>query len=254
MVLRYYIHDSGTHAGSLAPIWGGVLGTETQFEKLEREWNALLAKPMNGHGRLRKFHRSSCKAGKGQFIHYNGAEIDRVQWKFRQIVKNSGVVLIAYATDARAWDEIIDPVIKDAIGEAEAASFACCIKRASEIASVQLDGCVKIVVDKGGMKPRFTMYHFAASNRFGIDLSDCPIIELPVVGSPSLQAADLVAGYFYEYVQKWLFNSDAKMGGHFKDLVGDESRVEYGVLSREEIKHLHRKMAPTVSELSSQSG
>src|SRR4051794_36222543 len=86
-----YFDDSGTHGSSEVVVWGGLMGTESQWLKFELKWKAKLAEPLPGKPPLKRFHMAECDAGDGEFIGYNRGELDAVTHDFRQIILDAGV-------------------------------------------------------------------------------------------------------------------------------------------------------------------
>lgn len=101
-MLRAYFDDSGTDNGQPVLTWGGLVGTESQFEQLETEWLELLHQPFPGKRPLRSFHLVDCRWGQKHFIDYSIAERDRLRLLFRDIVVRSGVHAVSCSIDVRA--------------------------------------------------------------------------------------------------------------------------------------------------------
>ena len=124
-VLEFYLDDSGTHGEAPVVIWGGVVGTVEQFEFLEEKWNALLENPLPGKPPLEKFHLTECRGCRGEFEGYSRAESDRVQYLFRQIIIESGLMPVAYGTDTDAWNKLVVGPELEIMGEAERCHLVC---------------------------------------------------------------------------------------------------------------------------------
>ena len=75
-MLEFYLDDSGTHRGSKAAVWGGVVGYAEYFDELESKWREMLACPCEGRPPIKQFHSSHLAAGKGEFMGYSDAERD----------------------------------------------------------------------------------------------------------------------------------------------------------------------------------
>src|ERR1041385_5553142 len=102
-----FFDDSGTHTLSEIMVLGGVVGTDWQWDAYAERWRALLASPLPGKPRLKQFHLAPCRAGQGEFMGYTQAERDHINYLFRKVIVDVGMVTIAAAVDKRAWDEII---------------------------------------------------------------------------------------------------------------------------------------------------
>src|SRR5437588_11737895 len=69
-----YFDDSGTHGSSEVVVWGGLMGTESQWLKFERKWKIKLAEPLPGKPPLKRFHMFDCEARVGEFEYYSDPE------------------------------------------------------------------------------------------------------------------------------------------------------------------------------------
>jgi hypothetical protein len=131
-LFRAYFDDSGTHAGSSAVVFGGLVGTDDQWETFDAAWRAKLAAPLPGKPRLRKFHLSSCMAAEGEFRDYKPVERDAVAGEFRDIIIKSSLASTASAIDRVAWDELVVGPVKRLLGSPLQPCFLKCIDRAVE--------------------------------------------------------------------------------------------------------------------------
>lgn len=146
-LLRAYFDDSGTHKGSPVVVFGGLIGTDIQWESFDEAWRAKLAEPLPGKPRLSKFHLSSCMAADGEFRDYKPVEREAVAGAFRDIILDYGLASTASAVDRAAWDELVSGNLRRVLGSALQPCFLKCIDRALEFAKSR--GYVAIMFDKG---------------------------------------------------------------------------------------------------------
>lgn len=198
LMIQWFFDDSGTHGNSAVVVWGGVVGTVPQFRFLEDRWNKLLANPPHGRKPLSKFSQSDCQSCRGEFIDYSFAESQHLQYLFRSIILQSGVVPVTFGTDVAAWNSCMNGALRRFMGSAESASFGQCAKFALELAEINKQK-VSIVFDQGGISAIHHMLYDGASRLIPEGAKLSAISFLPVVGTPGLQAADIVANYFYVY-------------------------------------------------------
>lgn len=125
-MLAAYFDDSGTHDDSSVVVWGGFLGTATQWSDFDEAWRAKLAAPLPGKSPLKKFSLADCNGRHGEFSGYSRAESDLVQNEFREIILQAGVVGLAYAIDRADWDKLVQGPARDLLGDAEVGSFSGC--------------------------------------------------------------------------------------------------------------------------------
>lgn len=240
-MLQCYFDDSGTHEGSPVAVWGGVIGGIEQFAPLEEEWNDLLARPPHGMPPLKKFSQSEIWARRGEFSDYSDAEADHIQFLFRDILLKSGLVPVAYATDVVAWDRHVTGNLRGLLGSAQSASFALCAKAAIK-ASDQHKEKVSMVFDLGasdavhdkifvGMKQLMTDPHMTPSMTYA-----------PVLGTPGLQVADLVAGQFRRFAIQWLRDPTCEPDPHFRALFKANQGFVDGLMDDQQIAEMASAM------------
>lgn len=233
--------DSGTHEEAPVVVWGGILGKEDQVRKLEVDWNNLLLNPLPGKPSLTRFHLVDCLWRDGEFSNYSFAEAEHLQHLFRQIILNSGVTPIGYATDKRAWDRIVTGEIRDFMWDAEVASFVLCIKAAVQIMNMGW-GKLSIIADKGASRSDLEYMHMKALERYGIVDYEMPLATLPVTGTPGLQAADMVAGYLYRFAPDWLNDPSSTPNPHLMDMTNNSENILLGAVSEDEISSITSEM------------
>lgn len=198
-MLQGYFDDSGTHDSSDVVVWAGFIGTPDQWAKLSDDWNARLRAPFAGEpGRqkppLAMFHLAECVSKKGAFRDYSEAECDRIQWLFREIIVQSGVIGLGYAVDRIAYSALSDED-RQRMGDAEAACVSGCVM-----------GADRAVEDHFGEPAPLTMNfdqrRTSALERMGAEeivlgygqLRSITALSLRGVAQcPPLQAADILA-------------------------------------------------------------
>ena len=241
LMLECYFDDSGTHKGAKVVVWGGVIGTAEQFAKLDQEWKALLAEPLRGKPALTRFHLSYCRAQYGEFLGYSDPESDKVQFKFREVILNSKVMPVAFGVDAQAWDDLVTGELRDQLGGAEKLAFGSCAKAALEIAAD----------DEREMAIYFDQGHMNEACRAMIDGAETLIPEGARRATPSfpsnlacpgLQAADVVANYFYRFATDWIADHATEPEPHFLHLVKNLEQRHWAMFGEDEISDLAEKM------------
>ncbi len=135
MALEAYFDDAGTHDDADVVVWGGFVGSVSQWAKLDAEWRARRDKPFDAPEHFRpplpRFHLSNCAMRRKEFEGFTQPESDSLQYEFRKIIAESGVVGVAYGIDRRAYDRIVvDPEAREFLGDAEQACFGSCFRGA----------------------------------------------------------------------------------------------------------------------------
>lgn len=150
MILRAYFDDSGTHADSDVVVMGGLIGTVSQWEHLERQWTQKLKRPLSNKPPLKRFHLSACNARMGEFASYSYAEQDAVIRDFREIIINAKLTSTASAIDRKAWDELVVGPYREVLGDPMRICFLHCIDEIVRFAEPQIHGHqISIVFDQG---------------------------------------------------------------------------------------------------------
>jgi hypothetical protein len=216
-----YFDDSGTHRGATHTVLGGLIGTEEQWEFFNEAWRQLLKQPFPDKPALKNFHLSHCKAGEGEFSSYNQAERDRIQYLFRHIILDAGLISMASAIDNAAWDELIIGEIRDGLGEPNEYAFVKCIDFAIDFGrSCFPIQSVKIFIDSGWKSDAvrtFAGFYLAQPQKYPTLLA---IDFVPVIDTLGLQGADMIATETYWYSQEWARNGpDRVPRAHFNDFV-----------------------------------
>lgn len=247
-MIECYFDDSGTHEGSRAVVWAGVVGRPEEFERLDRSWRALLAEPLPDKRPLRQFHLSHCVNAYGEFVDYRPAERDRLRNLFRVAIAESGVTPISYAVDVEAWDRRVTGLLRRLLGAAENCAFGQCLKTALEISDVTGEP-ISIYLDQGreGV-PLNTMIEGAklfapsAAERATFSFASC-------VEHSGLQAADTVAYETYRFNLQWLDDPATKPSPQLQHLLDRVSGAYALMLDDPAIAKLAGKMRPLVASL-----
>lgn len=198
-LLVCYFDDSGTHDGSRIVVFAGLIGEDEQWDYFEPRWNEKLARPLPGKPPLKRFHMFDCKWGYGEFAGYGEAERDAVTHDFRQIILDSGVIGVASAVSTRDWDEIVTGDYRQILGTADESAFAGAIANLDDLRSEGLN----LVFDNTG--PNSTARYAAIYDRFQAmhaKFGAKPLgglAFLPMLGTPPLQGADMIAWETYFY-------------------------------------------------------
>ena len=88
-MISAYFDDSGSHDDSRIIVYGGLIGTEDQWNSFLDKWEAKLAGPLPGKVPLSQFHASRCLSrGKG-FEDYTRDEAERLVRDLAKIVSDS---------------------------------------------------------------------------------------------------------------------------------------------------------------------
>lgn len=129
MTIGGFFDDSGTHSSSTLVVLGGLLGTEEQWHAFEPAWSALSNNPLLEKPPLKEFHLTECRACRGEFSDYREADRNRIEFLFRQVILDVGLVTLAVAVDKAAWDEIMIGPLVEEFGTA----FECCFVRCVDL-------------------------------------------------------------------------------------------------------------------------
>jgi hypothetical protein len=65
---------------------------------------------------------------------------------------------------------------------------------------------------------------------------------MPVTGTPGLQAADLVANYFYKFATEWLKDNAHAPDPHLWSLITSGLQIIDGIMGEDEIAEMAAKM------------
>lgn len=177
----------------------------------------------------------------GEFEQNSDAEADRVQYLFRSVIIECGIIPIASGASVASWDGIVIGRLREFLGSAESASLGYAIMRAFQHAEANPEMKMTVVFDQGRMlQMHQNLLQAAATLMTGVAGRPAEVF-FPVEGTPGLQAADMVANYFYRYAVAWIEDRNSDAEPHFRHLVqnspSDEGGVinEYGVFNEDAI-------------------
>ena len=234
VMLAGFFDDSGTHAGSPIAVWGGLIGSLAEFEKLDTAWRALLAAPLNGKPPLEKFSLANCIAGEGEFETYNRGERDHIRYLFRNLLAPLDIAPLAYAVDAKAWDSLLTPQQRGFLGDAQNKAFFGCLEAVHGY-SVRVKEHMTLHFD-AGQKGRALNSVLAAYEDAHPSFNHFVSVTFsPVKGLTGLQAADMIAGEAFRYYSRNPINQPPEPDDpHLKDLVKKSGAI-FMYYGREEI-------------------
>jgi hypothetical protein len=218
IMLQSFFDDSGTHAQSTVVVWGGVVGTVEQFTDLEQRWIAALACPPFGKAPLKKYSQSDCRACSGEFSSYNRAESDHLQYVFREIVIQSSVVGVCYGVDTAAWDRHVTGRLREFIRGPESAAYGLCAKKSFDLSELNEDK-ISMVFDLGRQSDFMHLLWQSAATLFPETANNASVSFIPVAATPGLQAADLIANYFYCFARDYLADKGNEPDPHLISLL-----------------------------------
>src|ERR1700742_4360408 len=130
LMLAGYFDDAGTHDDSKMVVWGGFVGTATEWAAFDKVWRAKLTRPLPDKPHLTKFGLADCERHRGEFQRYTAAESDLLQNEMREIINQSGVAGVAYAIERAEWERLVKGKAKDFFGDAETMCFSACFQGA----------------------------------------------------------------------------------------------------------------------------
>jgi hypothetical protein len=232
MVLRAYFDDSGTHDGSKAVVWAGVVGPEAAFDQLDSAWAAKLARPLPGKPRLNKFSVGDCAVSVGEFASYKPAERDALRYDMRQIIRDAGVHCRAFTVPIEIYNRIIKGRVRRAYGPPHGIAFAACADYSLSLAETNNQPLV-CIFDKGQKQPLLDFLVADAEKRAasrGVPISYGFAAVKDVCG---LQAADTIATEHYWYSLDALNSPRPKMTPHMQSLVKMTDPAAYVLMEAE---------------------
>jgi hypothetical protein len=195
LMLAAYFDDSGTHDDSSVVVWGGFLGTATQWSNFDKVWRAKLAAPLPGKPCLKKFSLADCNGSHGEFSGYSRAESDLVQNEFREIIIQAEVVGLAYAIDRADWDKFVQGSAREFFGDAEVGSFSGCFN--GVIAEAERlfpeDRMLSLHFDRGRKSPKLDALIDKGTKNYRGSPAIVNLSFNRVVDFTPLQAADILA-------------------------------------------------------------
>jgi len=218
-VLGAFFDDSGTHSASPVVAFGGLLGTEAQWDAFAPAWSALLAEPLPGKPPLKQFHLTPLRARVDEFEPYNRVEQDYINHLFKKIILDVGLVTLAAAVDKQAWNElVVGPVLENEFGRPEEYCFVKCVDLVIDTIRARKPGeRVYFFFDQGTRDrlENWAKLYLTQAERY-------PEIEgfgfAKVSDVVALQGADLIATETYQFGQAWLENPEnPKVHPQFED-------------------------------------
>lgn len=203
-MLGAFFDDSGTHSDSTVVAFGGLLGTDEQWDAFAPAWTKLLNEPLPGKPKLSQFHLSPCRARKGEFRDYSRTESDFLTAEFRRIILDTGLVTVAAAVNRVAWNELVVGEIADELGSPEELCFYKCVEAAIKIIRLRKPGEKVVMVFDEGTRDRLQWWTdlFNGQKQLYPELESMFFAPVPKV--VALQGADMIATETYQFAQAWI--------------------------------------------------
>lgn len=236
LMIQFYFDDSGTHDASPVVLWGGIAGDSENFAYLDAKWREFLKEPSPGRPPIPAFSLSKCKARRGVFEQYDNLAVDAARKRAREIIINSGVSPIAYGIDRSAWDRMVGKHKNKDHGSPDRMAYGLCVNAVLHEANLRGEH-VKAHFDRG----QDAIVRGVAIEAESIFPELKAVVEyssLPVASSTGLQAADVIAGEFYEHACKWLLDRDAKPGPELSEIVTRAADARLALMGEEEIAEM----------------
>jgi hypothetical protein len=237
-VLGAFFDDTGTHSSSPIVGFGGVLGTDAQWDAFAPAWAAQLLNPLPRKEALKAFHLAPCRTGDDEFQHYNGAKRDRVTYLFRRIIIDHGLLTVAAVVNKRAWDELVTPEVTDVIGPPEGAAFVKCVDSALAFCRRYRPGEPILFFFDQGIKSRIeglAWVYRTQTTRYP-EIAGMGFAKVSDVFA--LQGADMIAAESYYYAQEWLKDGEnAVANAHFREYIKRDLGAGF-IFDREHIEEM----------------
>lgn len=248
--LGAFFDDAGTHDSANVVSWGGLIGTVDQWCDLTDAWFRRLDDPFPGglppHDRLSKFHLYDCVKGIGEFAEYTEPERSNLQYEFRKIISDSGLIGICFSIDRKAYARVVPDAAKEVVGDAEAVCFQACFAGAFELARKHFpeEIAMALYFDRITNPKRRAALDAVVEQQRHQKFGTVPLINHVTFGEmvkyPPLQAADLIATEQCWFTQKLLGYPSPDRDGHFKSYqklvqvtgrMMDEERIRQTVMA-----------------------
>ena len=250
-MLKLYLDDSGTHADSPVVGVGGLIGTEAQWDWFDKAWKAILAEPFPDKPPLKVWSSYDCRWGKGEYADYNEAERDRLTFRFREVITNSGVYSASNMIDGIAWNQIAVSQFGDQIASAEGTALFNLLDRIRNWVSRHPEGPAMAIYYDAGRR------HDPQINRLFVLLQDL-LLQIPEVASFSflkvadatpLQGADMIATESYWFARDFLKGETDAQRAHFKHyLANNFDRGNGVIMAREGIERAVTKQLQLIDD------
>jgi hypothetical protein len=219
-VLGAFFDDTGTHAASPVVGFGGVLGTDAQWDAFAPDWAARLVNPLPGKPALKSFHLAPCRAGDDEFQGYSRAEIDHITYLFRRLILDHQLLTVAAVVNRRAWDELVTPEVAKIVGPPEGAAFVKCVDSTLAFCRLRHPGEPVFFFFDQGIQSRIeglAWLYRTQTDRYP-EIGGMGFAKVSDV--LALQAADMIATESYYYAQEWLKDGEnAVANAHFREYV-----------------------------------
>jgi hypothetical protein len=195
LMLAAYFDDAGTHDASEMVVWGGFVGTASQWSDFDKAWRAKLTRPLPGKPHLTKFGLADCERHRGEFAGYGGAESDLLQNECRELIIQSGVIGLAYAVERAEWERLVTGPAKAFFGDAESVCFSACFQGAVDRARALFpdDLMLSLHFDRGRKSPKLDAIVDKVTNLYRGAPALVNISFNSVAQFTPLQAADIIA-------------------------------------------------------------
>ena len=217
-MLECYFDDSGTHASSKIAVWGGLVGSAEQFDKLSLEWAKVLADPLDGRKpSLRKMQLSSLRSHQGEFREYNQGETDLLRKRFRDIIAASGVECVAYIVNCDDWLKASTPLDRQYLGDARNFAFQGIMEFVAAVAKLD-DSGVSCHFDQGARDFAAHVIESAWKITRPEEYKKAHFTYSSVEAVLPLQAADMIAHEAYHYGLHLIEPKKHPENPHFADL------------------------------------
>ncbi len=247
-MLACYLDDSGTHIGSRALVWGGLIGHVDFFAELESAWRKALRSPCDGRPPIEAFHSSHLAASSGEFEGYSAAERDLTRYNFRKAIVDSGVTAVVYAVSVEGWAETFTGRVRQFVGDperwicGEAIATGCDLAREhsmpisflfdSERKSSGVEVLIRVATEDANEKGVIANVGFA-----------------PVNATPCLQAADMVAHQAYQHFLRRIADENAKPDAHMLRLMEDAYDWGVKVFTPHVMSEMERHITPLLEQM-----
>lgn len=131
-MIAAYFDDSGTHGEkSEVVLVAGIFGTQARIESLGRNWQRLLASPVDGSKEpIKRFHAFDCDQSMGEFTRWTRTETDYFRRQLRIAIIEADVAAFGMACFRRDYDELVVGPFRSVLGTAEGFCINQCFVRA----------------------------------------------------------------------------------------------------------------------------